>query len=168
MIIVAELQGYGVIPQLMCRGWHYKKNILLQRAKTTAKGTFDLQRWVLLRWFFLPLLQCHYKSSAMVTKNAAVYTPFSGSFGFLWQAKNHHHMRLEFVLIDFQWWVMYAAIGVHLQRRAHGTAIGNQFRWTNCTFRDRKKRRYICEPLVVGRNIAICMNLQQVETLLYV
>lgn len=77
---------------------HYKKIVLLQRAKiatkvqkTAAKGPFDL-----LWRFYPPLLQCHYRSVAVVTKSIAIDWPFSSVFSLLRQAENHHHMRLSF------------------------------------------------------------------------
>ena len=68
-----------------CSGAHYKKNGLLRRAKTAAKaqksaakGTFDLQRRVLLRQAVPSVLQCRYRLIAVVTKSPAIDVPFSG------------------------------------------------------------------------------------------
>ena len=80
---------------------HYKKTILLQWAKTAAKGPFDLSWRVLLRQFYIPVLRCRNSSIAVVTKNATINAPFSGLFGFLRRAENGHHMRLEFMSIYF-------------------------------------------------------------------
>ena len=70
---------------------HYKKNRLLRRAKSAAKGTFDLQQQAVLS-----MLQCRYRSIVAVTKAAAINLPFSGTFGLLRRAKNRHHIRLPF------------------------------------------------------------------------
>ena len=79
---------------------HYKKTVLLRRAKTAAKaqntaakGSFDLSWRVLLRRFYPPVLRCHYTSITAITKNTAINAPFSGVFSFLWQAENRRHMR---------------------------------------------------------------------------
>ena len=53
----------------------------IEAPKTAAKGTFDLWWQVLLRWLFLPPLQCCYRSIAAVTKSAAIDTTFSAGFG---------------------------------------------------------------------------------------
>ena len=47
-----------------------------------------------------PLLWCHYRSIAMVTKSATIDRPFSSAFGLLRQAENRHHMRLPLELSD--------------------------------------------------------------------
>ena len=60
--------------------------------KIAAKGPFGL-----LRQFLLLALHCCSSSTAVVTKNAAINTPFSGVFGFLRRAENRRHMLLEFV-----------------------------------------------------------------------
>ena len=119
---------------------HYKKNELLWRAKnatkaqkSAAKGTFDLQRRVLLQWFFPPLLRCYYRSIAVIPKNAAINLSFSGSFGLLWRVDNHRHIRLEFESIDLKWRVISAVIGLHIEQNI-------------CTF----ERHYMCEALATG------------------
>ena len=50
--------------------------------KTTANGPFGPLRWVLLRRFHPPALHCHNSYIVVVTKSAAINTPFSGTFGF--------------------------------------------------------------------------------------
>lgn len=95
---------------LVSKTHHYKKFILLRWVKTTAKaqkstakGTFDLQRQVLLQWFSchycgaaIDLLRCRYRSIAVVTKSTAIDLPFSSAFALLWRVENRHHMRLPF------------------------------------------------------------------------
>ena len=120
---------------------HYKKNGLLWQAKNAAKTqksvakcTFDLQRWVLLWWFFPPLLRCCYRSIAAVTKNASINLPFSEGFGLVRRADNYRHIRLEFESIDLQWWYMCTAIGDNLQRQVISAAIGLHIEHNICTF----------------------------------
>ena len=114
--------------------------------KTTTKGPFgQLQR------FYPPALRCRNSSIAAITKNVTINAPFSGIFGFLQRVENRHHMRLEFVSIDFQRRVIPAAISVHLQWRAKGAAIGNQLKRINCSFSGGEKRRYMCKPFSSGQ-----------------
>ena len=58
--------------------YHYKKNGLLRRSKTAAKGPFDL-----LRRAVPSVLQCRYRLIAAVAKSAATYIPFSGEWRFI-------------------------------------------------------------------------------------
>ena len=123
---------------------HYKKTVLLQRAKTAAKaqktvakGTFNLQRRVLLRRFFPSLLR---------SKSTIIDLPFSGAFGLLRRGKNRRHMRLPLGSSDLlaegnkRYYqascttdpmylltvVLPAAICLKLQRRAINAAISLQ------------------------------------------
>ena len=129
---------------------HYKKNRLLWRAKSfakaqksAAKGTFDLQRRVLLRRFIPSMLQSRSRSIAAVTKRAVVYASFSSGFGLLWWAKNCRYITLEFGSIEFQRRVMCAAIGYQLKRtnctcsscqQARSATIGLHLKHNMCTF----------------------------------
>ena len=82
---------------------HYKKNGLLQRAKTTAKAQKTAAKgpFGLLRQFYPPALRCRNSSITTVTKNAAINLPFNSAFCLLQQAKNRHHMRLPFGQVAF-------------------------------------------------------------------
>ena len=82
---------------------HYKKNGILQRAKTTAKAqkTAAKGSFSLLRRFYPPALRCRNSSITAVTKNAAINLPFNSAFCLLQQAKNRHHMRLPFGQVAF-------------------------------------------------------------------
>ena len=64
--------------------------------KTAAKGPFGHLPFAsrVLQWFYLPLLWCHYRSIAAVTKGAIIDRPFSSTFGLLWWAENCRQMRL--------------------------------------------------------------------------
>ena len=71
---------------------HYKKNRLLRRVRSAAKGTFDHGRC----YSGEPSRQCCYRSIAAVAKSVTIDLPFSGAFGLLRWAKSRLYMRLPF------------------------------------------------------------------------
>ena len=83
------------------KGLLWGVKIAAKAQKTAAKGLFGLLWQGLLRRFHP--LALHYRNSSImvVTKNTTINAPFSSVFGFLYRAKNHRHMLLKFVSIDF-------------------------------------------------------------------
>ena len=107
IILILKMKLYSLPHVYVAVYTHYKKMYYCGEPKPpqkpknpAAKGPLDLQLRVLLRWFFLSLLRCQYRSIAVGIKSTAIDLPFSRTFGLFWRAKNCSHIRLPFESSD--------------------------------------------------------------------